>query len=119
MTARLKVLIPAYACTPCKGSEPGVGWGFVSELAKHHDLWVIVEEEKFRADIERYLVEHPEFRRYVNFFFIHKQDEEPRMSLAMGAVRRAQDFSWQRKIEVVNAIYRKKLDDVIEQGSQD
>jgi hypothetical protein len=55
MTTRLKVLISAYACSPYKGSEPGVGWGFVAALAEHHDLWVIVEEEKFRTDIERYL----------------------------------------------------------------
>ena len=73
MTVRLKVLISAYACSPYKGSEPGVGWGFVSELAKHHDLWVIVEEEKFRADIEKYLAAHPDFGQRVRFYFIRKQ----------------------------------------------
>jgi glycosyltransferase involved in cell wall biosynthesis len=73
MTARLKVLISAYACSPYKGSEPGVGWGFVSALAKHHDLWIIVEEEKFRADIERYLGENPEFAESVHFFFLKKR----------------------------------------------
>lgn len=73
MTARLKILVSAYACSPYHGSEPGVGWGFVAELAKHHDLWVIVEEEKYRADIERYLGENPAFGPHVKFFFIHKQ----------------------------------------------
>lgn len=73
MTKRLKVLVSAYACSPYKGSEPGVGWGFVSELAKYHDLWVIVEEEKFRSDIERYLLAHPDFGKSVHFYFIHKQ----------------------------------------------
>lgn len=73
MTVRLKVLISAYACSPCKGSEPGVGWGFVSELAKHHDLWVIVEEEKFRTDIEQFLAEHPDFGQRIRFYFIQKQ----------------------------------------------
>lgn len=73
MTKRLKVLVSAYACSPCKGSEPGVGWGFVSELAKRHDLWVIVEEEKFRTDIEQYLAEHPDFRQRARFYFIQKQ----------------------------------------------
>lgn len=43
---RLKVLVSAYACSPERGSEPAVGWGFVSALRKFHDLWVIVEEEK-------------------------------------------------------------------------
>lgn len=73
MRARLKILISAYACSPYKGSEPGVGWGFVSELARHHELWVIVEEEKFRADIERYLQDHPELAQTVHFHFIPKQ----------------------------------------------
>lgn len=70
---RLKVLISAYACSPYKGSEPGVGWGFVAELAKHHELWVMVEEEKFRDDIERYLVENPEFSKTVHFYYLKKQ----------------------------------------------
>ncbi|SFD91619.1 glycosyltransferase family 4 protein [Nitrosomonas sp. Nm166] len=72
MTERLRILISAYACSPYKGSEPGVGWGFVSELAKFHDLWVIVEEEKFRADIEQYLNENPELGKHVRFYFIQK-----------------------------------------------
>ena len=73
MCKRLKILVSAYACSPYKGSEPGVGWGFVTELAKHHDLWVIVEEEKSRDDIERFLGEYPDFGRTVRFFFLHKQ----------------------------------------------
>lgn len=70
---RLKVLISAYACSPFKGSEPGVGWGFVAELAKHHELWVMVEEEKFRKDIERYLAENPQFAQSVHFYYLRKQ----------------------------------------------
>lgn len=73
MNAGLKVLVCAYACSPYKGSEPGVGWGFVSELAQCHDLWVIVEEEKFREDIERYLTLNPGFGERVHFYFIHKK----------------------------------------------
>lgn len=73
MTERLKVLISAYACSPYKGSEPGVGWGFVSALSNHHDLWVIVEEEKFRTDIESYLIKHPDFAQRTRFYFVHKQ----------------------------------------------
>jgi len=68
----MKVLVSAYACSPYKGSEPGVSWGFVSALAKYHDLWVIVEEEKFHDGIERYLKENPEFSKSVRFFFLRK-----------------------------------------------
>jgi glycosyltransferase involved in cell wall biosynthesis len=42
-------------------------------LAHHHDLWVIVEDEKFRADLERFLAGHPEFSQRVRFFYIRKQ----------------------------------------------
>ncbi|MEJ5366525.1 MAG: glycosyltransferase [Desulfosoma sp.] len=73
MTRRLKILLSAYACSPFRGSEPGVGWGFVNALAPFHDLWVIVEEEKFREDIETYLAEHPEFPDSVRFFFVRKK----------------------------------------------
>lgn len=69
----MKVLISAYACSPYKGSEPGVGWGFVKELSRKHDLWVIVEEEKFRDDIEQFLVRNPDFGQRVHFFFLRKK----------------------------------------------
>ncbi|BAN68611.1 glycosyltransferase family 4 protein [endosymbiont of unidentified scaly snail isolate Monju] len=70
---RLKVLVSAYTCSPYRGSEFAVGWGFVQAMAKRHDLWVIVEEEKCRADIERYLNEHPKALPNVRFFFLRKQ----------------------------------------------
>lgn len=38
---RLRILISAYACEPGKGSEPGVGWNIVVEMAKTHQVWVI------------------------------------------------------------------------------
>jgi len=52
MQKRLKVLVSAYACNPCKGSEEGVGWGWVNAIAKYHDLWVITADYH-REDIER------------------------------------------------------------------
>lgn len=71
---RLKVLISAYACGPHRGSEPGVGWGFVQALAERHDLWVLVEEEKFRESIERHLREGSAGApSNVRFVFIRKR----------------------------------------------
>ncbi|MEM7065578.1 MAG: glycosyltransferase [Cyanobacteria bacterium P01_B01_bin.77] len=49
----LKVLVSAYACKPNMGSEPGVGWHIVQELAKHHQVWVLTREEN-RDAIERF-----------------------------------------------------------------
>ncbi|MGL1922386.1 MAG: glycosyltransferase [Hyphomicrobiales bacterium] len=66
-------MISAYACSPYKGSEPGVGWGFVLALSKLHDLWVIVEEEKFRADIELWQSKSPEEAKNIHFHFLRKK----------------------------------------------
>lgn len=73
MTQRLKVLVSAYACSPCRGSEPGVGWGFVQALSKHHDLHVIVEEEKFRDEIEYWQHANPGQLSNVHFHFLRKR----------------------------------------------
>ena len=47
----LKVLINAYACLPGIGSEPGMAWNWVKNLAKFCELYIITEGE-FRERIE-------------------------------------------------------------------
>jgi len=37
----MKILLSAYACHPNKGSEPSFGWGWLKELAKTHEVWVL------------------------------------------------------------------------------
>lgn len=37
----MRVLLSAYACEPGKGSEPGVGWGWVENMSRSHTLWVV------------------------------------------------------------------------------
>lgn len=37
----MKILISAYACRPNKGSEPGVGWNWVKQVGRFHEVWVI------------------------------------------------------------------------------
>lgn len=51
MTKRLKILISAYACRPDEGSEPGIGWGTVQELAKYYQIWVLTRANN-RESIE-------------------------------------------------------------------
>lgn len=71
---RLRVFISAYACSPHLGSEPGVGWGFVSHLAERYELDVVAEEEKFREDIIAWTKanpNHPASR--IRFHFIRKK----------------------------------------------
>ena len=58
---RRKILISAYSCRPYEGSEPGVGWACVSEMARFHDVWVLtrarnrerIEAERRRLSLDR------------------------------------------------------------------
>ena len=63
----MKILISAYACEPNRGSEPGVGWGWATELAKKNEVWIITRDNN-KSIIENYLLEHPE-RRNDNMHF--------------------------------------------------
>ena len=56
--SRLHALVSAYACRPGAGSEPGVGWNLVREMARHHDLTVLVYEG-FRSQIEPEIERRP------------------------------------------------------------
>lgn len=68
---RLNVLISAYACSPDLGSEAGVGWGFVSELAKFHNIYVITQFEKFKPAIDNAAKKAPHLAS-INFFGINR-----------------------------------------------
>ena len=54
----LKVLVAAYACRPGQGSETGVGWNLVKELAQSHEVWVLTRENN-RSAIEAELTRNP------------------------------------------------------------
>lgn len=47
----MRILVNAYSVCPGRGSEPGVGWNWVSRMAETHELEVITEAE-FRAETE-------------------------------------------------------------------
>jgi glycosyltransferase involved in cell wall biosynthesis len=47
--AGLRVLLSAYACEPGKGSEPGVGWHWVREIARFHEVWAITRMNNRKA----------------------------------------------------------------------
>jgi glycosyltransferase involved in cell wall biosynthesis len=69
---KLKVLVSAYACNPYKGSEEGVGWGWVKALSRLHNLHVITAEYH-RLDIEKAQRETPEFFSNLKFYYVpHK-----------------------------------------------
>jgi glycosyltransferase involved in cell wall biosynthesis len=54
----VKVLISAYACEPSKGSEPAVGWNWVLQAGRAHDVWVITRSAN-EPLISAYLADSP------------------------------------------------------------
>jgi glycosyltransferase involved in cell wall biosynthesis len=55
----MKILICAYSCEPGAGSERGVGWNVVSQVAKTHQVWVLTRSDESKAAIEAELLLHP------------------------------------------------------------
>lgn len=70
---RLKVLLGCYACSPNCGSEPGMGWHFTINIARFHDVHVIVEESKFKTKILQFAETHPEIVKNITFHFIPRK----------------------------------------------
>jgi len=55
----IKILVSAYACEPGKGSEPGVGWNWVRQIADFaKEVWVITRANN-REVIEEALAQNP------------------------------------------------------------
>ena len=69
---RLKILLGCYACDPGYGSEPGMGWNFASNIARFHDVHVMVEEGEFKEKLTTFAEQHPEAVRNITFHFIRR-----------------------------------------------
>lgn len=69
MTRRLRVLVSAFACNPFRGSEDGVGWGWLRAIATRHDVHVITAAFQ-RESIERWYAENPDDEVRVTFHYV-------------------------------------------------
>jgi glycosyltransferase involved in cell wall biosynthesis len=48
----MKVLLSAFACGPDQGSEPGVGWNWVRQIGRKHEVWLLTVDAH-RGEMER------------------------------------------------------------------
>jgi len=48
----MKIVISAFSCGPGRGSEPGMGWNWVQQISREHEVWLITSDE-FRQQLER------------------------------------------------------------------
>lgn len=78
----LKILINAYACSPGMGSEPGMAWNWVSNLAKFCELHIITEGE-FREKIEE-VVPTLEQGKNMHFYYNPVSEEIRKMCWNQG-----------------------------------
>lgn len=78
----LKILINAYACSPGMGSEPGMAWNWVSNLAKFCELYIITEGE-FREKIEE-VMPTLEQGKNMHFYYNPVTDEIRKMCWNQG-----------------------------------
>jgi len=60
----MKILVSAYACEPNKGSEPGIGWNWVRQTARFHEVWVIT-----RANNRNIIIEELNKNPIANLYF--------------------------------------------------
>ncbi len=97
MKKRLKILLECYSCIPYRGSEPALGWNYVTELAKLHDVHVITQTEEGQEPITAYLKEHPELAEHATFHFISCPEHPLLRKLWPPSYYRFVD-RWQKKV---------------------
>ena len=52
------ILVSVYACSPYDGSERAVGWNWICELDKYHQITALTSHI-YKSEIEDYLIKHP------------------------------------------------------------
>jgi glycosyltransferase involved in cell wall biosynthesis len=60
-----RVLLSVYACEPGHGSERGVGWTWVNELAKDHEIYAVT-----RANNKEIILNNPDLYKKENIHWI-------------------------------------------------
>ncbi len=111
----LSVLINAYACSPGMGSEPGMGWNWCVNLAKHCKLHIITEGE-FRDKIETVMAALPQASN-MHFYYNPVSDRVRSMCWNQGDWRFYRYYrKWQQKTaEIAGEICKKEHIDILHQ----
>lgn len=91
-----KILVSAYAVCPGMGSEQGMGWNWVTNLARRHELHVITEEE-YRSRIEAAVALLPQAKN-LHFHYLPVSERTRRMCWNQGDWRFYLHYDrWQRR----------------------
>lgn len=107
----MKILINAYACSPGMGSEPGMAWNWVSNLAKFCELHIITEGE-FREKIES-VVPTLEQGGNMHFYYNPVSEEIRRMCWNQGDWRfykYYREWQWKTYLMAKNICSKEQID---------
>ena len=92
----MNILINAYAVSPGMGSEPGMGWNWCVNLARHAELYIITEGE-FRERIEAELPHLPQ-GSHMHFCYLPVSERVRRMCWNQGDWRFYLHYrQWQKR----------------------
>lgn len=93
---KLNILINAYAVSPNWGSEPGMGWNWIVNIAKHCNVFVITEGE-WKDEILEAVGKLPQ-KDNIRFYFNPLPDKVRRMCWNQGDWRFYWHYArWQKK----------------------
>ncbi len=93
---KLNILINAYAVSPNWGSEPGMGWNWIVNIAKHCNVFVITEGE-WKDEILDAVGKLPQ-KDNIRFYFNPLPDKVRRMCWNQGDWRFYWHYArWQKK----------------------
>lgn len=111
----LNILINAYAVSPNWGSEQGMGWNWVANLAKYCNVFVITEGE-FREHIEAAVAELPQGKN-MHFYYNPLPDKVRRMCWNQGDWRFYWYYrKWQKKtLDIAKGIIAEHHIDILHQ----
>lgn len=111
----LSVLINAYAISPSWGSEQGVGWHWMTEIAKHCRVFVITEGQ-WRDEIENAIRKLPQ-QGNIKMYYNPVSARVRRMCWNQGDYRFYFHYAcWQRKtLKIAREIVKENKIDIIHQ----
>ena len=109
----LNVLINAYAISPNWGSEQGVGWNWVTNIARYCNCFVITEAE-YKEEIEKAVSNHP-CKEHLHFYYNAVSPEVRRMCWNQGDWRFYLHYAkWQKRtLEIARQICKTEKIDII------
>ncbi len=107
----LNVLINAYAVSPNWGSEPGMGWNWISNLAKYCNLYIVTEGE-WRDEIDEIVKIHP-YKDNLHFYYNEVSAEIRKMCWDQGNWRFYKYYrQWQKStLEIEKQIIKNLKDE--------